>query len=164
MSLHPLDLAQITAIRETVMTIDPDDDDLLLGMIEGETEAGELLDDLLEMEAAAKAHVTANTERIGQLQERNARLSQRAAAMRAGMLKLLNAAGLRKMVRAAATVGIRAVPPKVLGDDITDLDPGLIKTTYAPDRATIKDALIRGEIIEGWSMSNGGETISVRRS
>ena len=162
--MRPLDLLSIAAIRETVMAIDPDDDDLLLGMIEGETDAGELLDELLEMEAAAKAHVTANKERMGQLAERNARLARKAEALRAGMHKLLDAAGLRKMERAAATVGVRAVPPKVLGDSLTDLPERLVETTHAPDKAAIKAALLAGDQIDGWSMSNGGETISVRRT
>ena len=162
--MKPLDLISIATIRETVMAIDPDDDDLLLGMIEGETDAGELLDDLLEMQAAALAHVAANKERIGQLQDRNARLIRRADATKAGMLKLLEAAGLRKMERAAATVGIRAVPPKVLGSDITDLNHTLLKVTYSPDKTAIKAALLAGDQIDGWSMSNGGETLSVRRT
>ena len=53
--MRQLDLVTIAAIRETVRAIDPDDDDLLISMIEGETDAGELLDDLLEMEATAQA-------------------------------------------------------------------------------------------------------------
>jgi len=53
--MRQLDIMTITAIRETVRAIDPDDDDLLISMIEGETDAGELLDDLLEMEATAQA-------------------------------------------------------------------------------------------------------------
>ena len=162
--MRPLDLISIAAIRETVMAIDPDDDDLLLGMIEGETDAGELLDELLEMEAAAKAHVTANKERMGQLAERNARLARKAEALRAGMHKLLDAAGLRKMERAAATVGIRAVPPKVLGDSLTGLPEWLVKTTYAPDKAAIKQELQQGNAVTGWNMSNGGETLSIRRT
>ena len=163
--MHPLDLAQIAAIRDAVMAIDPDDDELLLGMIEGETEAGELLDDLLEAEATVKTDIEANKFRIRQLADRNGRFAQRAAALRAGMLKLLNTAGLRKMERAAATVGIRAVPPKVLGDDITELSEEFIVTSYAPDKKAIKAALQDGvSIIPGWSMSNGGETISVKRS
>ena len=162
--MRPLDLISIAAIRETVMAIDPDDDDLLLGMIEGETDAGELLDDLLEMQAAALAHVAANKERIGQLAERNDRLTRKADAAKAGMLKLLDAAGLRKMERAAATVSLRVVPPKVLQGDLSRFPPDLIKTSYAPNMAEIKEALALGEDLPGWSMSNGGETISVRRS
>lgn len=162
--MKPLDLITIAAIRETVMAIDPDDDDLLLGMIEGETDAGELLDDLLEMEATAGAHIIANKERIAQLSERDARLARKQDAARAGMRKLLDATGLRKMERAAATVSIRAVPPKVEGDDITVLPESCVAVKYSPDRKAIKAALESGETISGWRMTNGGETISVRRS
>ncbi len=162
--MRPLDLISIAAIRETVRAVDPDDDDLLLGMIEGETDAGELLDELLEMQAAALAHVVANKERVGQLLDRNARLVRKAEATKAGMLKLLEAAGLRKMERAAATVGIRAVPPKVLGNDITGLPEELVTVTYSPDKKAIKAALAAGDDVPGWSMSNGGETLSVRRT
>lgn len=164
--MKPLDLISIASIRETVRAIDPDDDDLLLGMMEGETDVGELLDELLEIEADTFAYIDANKERIKVLQSRNARLNQRTDAMRAGMHKLLDAAGLRKMERAAATVSIRAVPPKVLGDDITSLPEGLVKVSYAPDKVAIKAWLAQpGNAAPlGWSMSNGGETLSIRRS
>lgn len=162
--MHPLTIAEIERIRDTVRAVDPDDDDLLLGMIEGSTEAGELLDELLEMEATAEAHVQANKTRIAQLQERNARLARKQDAARSGMLKLLDAAGLRKMERAEATVSIRAVPPKVLGEDVTDLPEDCVQVVYKPDKKAIKAKLEAGVALPGWSMSNGGETISVRRS
>jgi hypothetical protein len=162
--MKQLDLITIAAIRETVRAIDPNDDDLLIGMIEGETDAGELLDELLEMEASAGAFITANKERISQLAERNARLARKQEAARAGMHKVLDAAGLRKMERAAATVSIRAVPPKVEGEGITALPEDCVKVTYSPDKTAIKARLKAGHKIDGWHMTNGGETISVRRS
>ncbi len=162
--MRQLDLAAIAAIRAAVRAVDPADDDLLSDMIEGETDAGELLDELLEMEATAAAHVEANKGRIKQLQDRNTRLATRGAAARAGMQKLLDAAGLRKMERPAATVGIRALPPKVVGEDIDALPYSLLKISYTADRAAIKAALENGECLPGWSMSNGGETIGVRRT
>jgi len=162
--MRQLDLMTITAIRETVRAIDPDDDDLLIGMIEGSTDAGELLDDLLEMEATAQSHITANKERMKQLSDRNARLDAKGQAARAGMQKVLDAAGLRKMERAAATVSLRAVPPKVEGEDITSLHEGFIRTTYAPDKGAIKAALESGETIPGWRLTNGSESIAIRRT
>lgn len=162
--MKPLDLITIAAIRDTVRAVDPDDDDLLIGMIEGETDAGELLDDLLEMEATAAAHVAANKERIKQLSERNARLDAKCHAARAGMQKLLAAAGLRKMERAEATVSIRAVPPRVEGEDITDLPEDCVVVKYAADKKAIKTRLEAGEALPGWHLTNGGETISVRRT
>jgi len=162
--MRQLDLMTIAAIRETVRAIDPDDDDLLIGMIEGETDAGELLDDLLEMEATAQAHITANKERIKQLSERNARLDAKGNAARAGMQNVLDATGLRKMERASATVSLRAVPPKVEGEDMTNLPESCVRVTYAPDRTAIKKALESGETIPGWRLTNGSESIAIRRT
>jgi len=162
--MRQLDLMTIAAIRETVRAIDPDDDDLLIGMIEGSTDAGELLDDLLEMEATAQAHITANKQRMQQLSERNTRLDAKSNAARTGMLKVLDATGLRKMERAAATVSLRAVPPKVEGESMIDLPEDCVRVTYAPDKAAIKRALDAGDIIPGWRLTNGSESITVRRS
>lgn len=162
--MHPLTKAEIERIRDTVQATDPDDDDLLLGMIEGETPAGEMLDELLEMEATAEAHMEANKKRIGQLADRNARLARKREAARAGMQALLEAAGLRKMERAAATVSIRNVPPKVLGEDVTELPEDCVQVVYKPDKKAIKAKLEAGVALPGWALSNGGITIAINRS
>lgn len=162
--MRPVDISLIAAIRDQVRAIDPEDTDLLADMIEGETDAGELMDWLLESEATASAHIAANKERARQLSERNARLQARIDASRDGMQKLLSAAGLRKMERASATVGIRAVPSKAEGEDITELPEDCVITKYSPDRKAIKARLESGEDIHGWHLTNGGETVSVRRS
>ena len=162
--MRQLDLVTIAAIRETVRAVDPDDDDLLIGMIEGSTDAGELLDDLLEMEATAQSHIAANKQRMKQLSERNTRLDAKSNAARAGMLKVLDATGLRKMERAAATVSLRAVPPKAEGDAMTDLPEDCVIVKYSPDRAAIKKALESGDTIPGWRLTNGGSTIAIRRT
>ena len=89
--MKPLDLISIATIRETVRAIDPDDDDLLLGMIEGSTDAGELLDALLERQATVLVYVAGNKGSIDKLQKRNARLIRQDEATKAGMLKVLEA-------------------------------------------------------------------------
>jgi len=162
--MNPLDLHTIAAIREAALAVDPNDEDLLLDMLDGSTDAGEMMDELLRVEADALDMVAANKERIKQLQERNARLSARSDAARAGMIKLLGACGLRKMERPEATVSLRAVPPKVEGEDLDPLPAECLKVTYSADKTAIKKALESGQQIDGWRLTNGGETISIRRS
>ena len=158
-----LSAADVRAIADHVRAIDPEDDDLLSDMIEGETSAAELLDMLLNVEAFSEAHIAANKIRTSEISERNARFKARIDAARAGMQKLLDASGMRKWERPEGTVSIRKIPAKVLGDDVGVLPDDLVKVKIEPDKAAIKRALEAGKEFDGWTLSNGGEGISVRR-
>jgi len=56
------------------------------------------------------------------------------------------------------------VPSKVDGDDLTDLPQEYIKVSYAADKKAIKEALEAGLELSGWRLTNGGETISIRKT
>ena len=140
-----------------------DDDELLADMLEGETNAFEALDTLLEREAVIRSHITAMKARKQEVADRLATLEVRQKNGRTIMGKLLEAMQSRKVERAEGTVSFRAVAPSVIDGPVSTLPDRLTKTEVKPDKAAIKEALQAGEEIPGWAMSNGGETISVRR-
>jgi len=156
--------AQIRAIADHVRAVDPDDEQLLADMIEAETDLDSLLDMLIEREATCKAHIEANKARKKALDDRNRRFQAGIDAGRGAMQKLLDAANLRKWERPEATIGLRAVPPSLIAGDVDNLPDDLCRITRAPDAALVKDAIKSGADLPGWSMSNGSETVSVRRA
>lgn len=158
-----VDYMQIKAIADHVREIDPDDESLLADMIEGETDAFEVLDKLLEREAELIGYVTGNKARKQDIDARNARFEAQKAACRNAMGKVLEAIGVKKSERPEGTISVARVAPKVLGDNVDGLPDHLVKTERKADKAAIKSALQSGADVPGWSMSNGGETIKVAR-
>jgi hypothetical protein len=75
----------------------------------------------------------------------------------------MNAIELRKLEQADFTASIRAVPPRVEIDDETLLPDDLCKMVRQPDKAAIKEALAKGHVA-GARMTNGGETLSIRKT
>lgn len=157
-----IDAAIIERIANEARSIDPEDEKFVLDHIEGTTDALEIADRLIAREAELTALTTANKARMQQLRERQARLNAGIAACRTALSKLLTAAGIRKLERPEATVSLRAVPPALIDGPVESLPPHCIRTKVEPDKARIKEALSAGEHLPGWSLSNGGETISMR--
>jgi len=153
----------IRAVADYVRTIDPDDGQLLADMIEAETDADALLDMLIERDATCQDHVAAIAEREKALRERKSRFKASLETGRTAMLKVLEAAQARKIERPEATVSISRVAPKVIGDDVLALPAEYHRATVTADRSAVKDALLGGATIPGWHMSNGSETVTVRR-
>ena len=159
---NPMFLAEIKAIADYVRAIDPDDDDLLADMLEGETDAFEVMDTLIERVLTCNSHLLALKQRAEEIKARKQRIEASADVARAAMQKILEAVGGRKMERPLATVSIRRVASKIVDGPIESLPGHLTRTTVVPDKAAIKDALMGGADLPGWSMSNGGETIAVK--
>lgn len=155
--------AQIRAIAEHVRAVDPDDDQLLADMLEAETDLDAALDMLIAREAEVEAMTSAIDVMLHNLRARKDRLGASKDAGRAAMQKLVEAAGVRKVERPAGTVSISKVAPRVIGDDVDALPDSLVRLTRAPNKTAIKEALQAGDDLPGWHLSNGGETVTVRR-
>ena len=51
----------------------------------------------------------------------------------------------------------------VIDGPVDTLPVHMIKTEIRPDKAAIKSALEDGEHVPGWHLSNGGQSVTVRR-
>lgn len=156
-------LAQIKEIADFVRAVDPDDDQLLADMIEAETDLDAVLDMLIEREATVTDHLTALAEREKTIRERRARFNASKDAGRQAMQRLLNATGLRKIERPEATISVTRTAPRVIEGPVASLPDDLTWIERKPDKKAVKDALEAGADLPGWAMSNGGETVTVRR-
>lgn len=139
-----------------------EDEILRADMIEGETEAFELLDQILHRmnEAAILAGGTATV--VADLDARLKRYERRQAALRELAFKIMQAADLKKAERPAATLSVRAGTAKVVITDETAIPEDLQRVKREPDKARIKDLLADGFSVPGATLSNGEPTLSIR--
>lgn len=141
-----------------------EDEALRLDTIEGETGALEFLDKLLSGEREADAQSDAIKVRMDALKARKDAAERRKEGIRKLMFRLMNAASLRKVMLAEATLSVRAVPPSLVVTDEAVIPDQFWKEVRTLDRSSVLNELKAGHEVAGAQLSNGGETISVRTS
>jgi hypothetical protein len=139
-----------------------DDEGAIADAIEGETSLREAIADVLERIADLETHEEAIAMRLNALKERKSRFSAQAGRMRTALAVAMATAGLRKLELPEATVSLRAAPPSVVMTEEADI-PSTFWKPQPPklDKTALLMALKSGPV-PGASLSNGGETISIR--
>jgi len=176
-------------LREQLREVAGDDEDMIRDMIEGETSLHELISVLVlevahddRLAAAAKLHAD-------EIKKRGDRIKARAEIKRALIASAMEQGGLKRIETAAGTVTRKAVAPKVIISDESEIptayfdipDPKLstkrvgealkARAKAMAEAAAIQDPEERAEAIAlanqtyrdvpGASLSNGGETIQI---
>lgn len=142
-----------------------DDDQLVRDMLEGETDFHEVAGVLLRQAFEADAGVAANKALADDYKARADVLKSRGEHIRSKLFALMQATGLRKLPHALATVSVRAVSPSLIYDgEPSCLPEDLRREKVEADKAAIKAALQAGREVPGARLTNGGETISIRRA
>lgn len=165
MSRLDLDLARAVAEIQALFATVPeiaDDEDLRRDMIEGATDATELLRRIVRMRADAEALAAAVKVQEHELRQRRERFDARADAMKSLAERIMNAAVSSKITLPEATLSFRATPPAVVIADDAALPESMWRVRREPDKAAIKEALQRGETIPGAHLSNGGRALTIR--
>lgn len=139
-----------------------DDEDAIADAIEGETNLREAIADVLERILELEAHEEAISLRVKALIERRSRFSMQAERMRTALSVAMATAGIKKLELPDATVSLRAVPQSVVANEEADIPSEFWKAQPPKlDKAALLKALKSGPV-KGASLSNGGETISIR--
>ncbi|MDQ7011453.1 MAG: siphovirus Gp157 family protein [Mariprofundaceae bacterium] len=165
MSNLQLDRAMVAREIEELIAAVPEmaeDEDLRHDMLEGETGLHELVSRALDARADALGMADAIKQRMADLRERKERYDRRAKALGGLIHSLMEIANMRKLELPEATVSIRRAPDKVTIIDEAAIPPGFFRIRREVDRAALKKALATGEHVPGATLSNGGESISVR--
>jgi hypothetical protein len=140
-----------------------DDEDMIATAVEGETNLKEAISSAVDRIAELNGHQEALEIRIKALQERRDRFEDQAARIKAAVHVAMGQGELRKLELPQATLSVRAVPPKA---EITDesLIPSKFWKPQDPklDKKAVLDALKAEEAVPGATLSNGGETLSIR--
>lgn len=139
-----------------------EEEDLSLALA-SETELDEFLTKLLRMISDSAALVDGTGARMDELNARKARFKHRIEAYRSLIFKMMEAADVKSRELPEATLSLRRVPPKVVGEpDAEKLPDDLVKIERTADRAAIKAALEAGKTVEGCELSNGGVTLAIK--
>lgn len=159
------DPAAVVASIEALIAENPalkDDDELRADMVEGCTDAFDAVARLFAESQEAALLAEALDLRIKQMRERKARLSAREDVLRAVILKIMQAAELKKVPLPEATLSVRAGTPKAVVVDEADLPDEFMRIKREVDKKALLDALKAGRAILGASLSNGEPSLSVR--
>jgi hypothetical protein len=141
-----------------------DDEDFAADIIEGETNFLEIVNALVAQDGEDHASVEAIQLYIDKLSKRALNINARIERRRAALLTALQTAGITKPLRCPlATVGLRAVPPKVVPTDEKLIpDEYWRKPPPVLDKRGLLAALKGGATIPGACLSNGGVALSIR--
>jgi hypothetical protein len=180
-----------TILREQLKTLGETDDGLARDMIEGETSLFEMIDALVAADGEDAATIDGLSSYIKSLQERKSRIETRSETRRALLASALEIAGLRRHPSPAGTITRKAVAPKAIIIEESDI-PTKFFVTPEPrlDKKALGDALkarqaaldeaqkkfqgdaLAAELamiemqfppIAGATLSNGSATVQIRR-
>jgi len=154
-------LALIAALRAAYPQIAEDEETWLL-TLESETDLVEFLRAVVRRRLEADAFVGGLGTYMTELKERQYRLEQRVAATRAMAFRVMEAARLKKIELAEATLSIRAGVAKVIITDEARLPDNCVRIKREPNKVAIKELLDRGEHVPGAELSNSEPTLSTR--
>lgn len=155
------------AIRRTAAEIldlleDDPTDQAFLDTLDGATDAMDVADVIISRALQASAMVTAIKAQENDLAARRKRYEAREEACRGLMLQLVDAIGVKKLERPAATISRRSGSVSCVITDETAVPSQLCKTVTTPDKAAIKAQLLAGETVPGAALVTGDDGVTVR--
>ena len=141
-----------------------DDEEAYLDTLDGETDAVDIIDHLIEQSQHATAMVVAIKAREDALKARRERIAARAEAAKDALQEVLEAIDLRKVERPSATVSRRAGSVSVVIENEDEIPSQMmtVKTTSAPDKKAIRQHLEAGETVPGARLRRAPETVTIR--
>lgn len=153
------------ALLASLQTVLNDDEEARHDAVEGETGLIEAIGAAVDRLAEIDAHETALATMAKDLASRRDRFQNQAEQIRAAVLVAMSTAELKKLELPQATLTRKATPPKAIVTAEADL-PSRFFVDQAPklDKRSLLDALKSGEKIAGAELSNGGETLQLRKS
>ncbi len=161
----PADAADVAANIAAILADYPelnDDESLRLDMLEAETNLFEVLTRLLNVEREAASMQAAIKARMDDMSARAARQAKTQAAMRALMLRLMQAAGQSSIKLIEATVSVRPGKESVEITDEAALPARFLKVVKSPDKKAIKEVLDAGKKVKGAALKAGEPALMVR--
>lgn len=158
-----LDAAKV--LREQIADLAQGDEDFIRDTLEGEMDfewiVSKLLGEIGEDEALAKGIEGYEAE----LAARKQRLANRAKLKRSLICTALEIAGRKTMELDVGTVTLSAVKAKAIVTEEADIPAEFFKPQPPKlDQTALSAALREGREVKGATLSNGGNTISIRRS
>lgn len=160
-----LEAAAAAALISNYRAALEDDAEAKVDLIEGETGLLEALSDAVARDAEISALIEGLKEHKRAVDARIQRLSNQSEMIRAAIAVAMSQAELPRVETPVGTVTVKALPPKIVATDEA-LIPSKYWVAQDPklDKRTLLADLKEGAAIPGVELSNGGETIQIRRS
>jgi len=155
-------MQQIEALRYSHPGIWDEGDETLLLALESETDLPEFLARVIDCMDDAEENIDGIEIKMNERQARKARFEQRYKAMRELARKLMEQAGLRKVVLPAATLSIRAGVPRVIITDEAALPENCVRIKREPNKTMIWELIDQGATVPGAELSNSEPQLAVR--
>ena len=158
------ELSHHAYLRQQLEEQFPDiDEETLLDTLEGITDLHEMVAEVVRSRQDDLAFVSAVKSRISDMQERLARLDQRATTKKEIVASVLERAGIKKITEADFTLSLRSTNPPLVVIEEKEIPKKFWKPQPPKlDRQGLLSALKDGLDVPGVALGNGGVTISVR--
>lgn len=151
------------ALRANLKDIIGEDEDLAADTVEGQTSIHEAIQAAVALVAQDETHAKAISDHIQALEARKHRLTQRAKVTRTAIAAAMDQAGKKKLETPLGTVSVRAVPPSVQITEEAEIPTEFWKASDPRlDKKALASALKEKRAIPGATLSNGGQTISIK--
>ena len=139
------------------------DDETLQDTLEGISDLPDLIQEVIRSSLEDEALVTGLKERLGQMQERLARLQARREKKRALACWAMGSAQIDKLQAPDFSVSIRQGPPHLeIVDETTIPEEFYVPQPARLDRIGLTTALKRGQVIQGAQLAQAEPSIAVR--
>lgn len=154
-------IAMVDSIRERLLAEDPDianDPELLRDMIDGETDAIDILRSFLRASIDADKMAEAAKNRASEIAQRAARFAKRKDAFRAAAFALMDVAGIRSVPEADFLARVQDGKSRIADSlDVNKLPDEYVEIEIVrkPKMGKILEDLLAGETIPGADLANG---------
>lgn len=159
-----LDVQTVQAHIAELLAAHPEleeDEILRADMIQGETDAFEILADLVRLVADSKVMELGTDLYLAELRSRRDRFERRGEALRELILKVMNTAQLKKAELPEATLSIRQGSQKVVIVDEAEIPPDYLRVKTEPDKTKIKAVLAMRMHVPGCALSNAEPVLAI---
>ncbi len=163
-----VELAHHVALRDRILAECPDlDEQTLADTLQGATNLYEAIAAVVRSMGEDESMIEGLESRLAEMAERKKRLEARIDKKRELVAVGMAEADIKKFVDPAFTVSLVPTQRAVIVLDESQLPPDYMRTPEPPaprpDKKLIKQAITDGYLVPGATLSNGGQTITIRR-
>jgi hypothetical protein len=158
------ELEAAKVLRAQIEQLAEGDPEFIRDTLEGEVDFDSIVRSLLASMGETQAHMAGIDGYMDELKQRKSRLANRDKAQRALVQSALEIAERPKITLDIATVSLTPVQPKAIIQNEADIPAKYWKPQPpALDLKALTDALKDKQEIPGATLSNGGQTVTIRR-
>ena len=138
-----------------------DDEMLRIDTLEGVTDLHELASLIVCAVGDARTLYDGTDLRLAELKARRDRFEMRGEFLRALLLKIMQHAEIKKLELPIATLSVRQGSQQLRGEISDELPDDLCRITREPNKVKIKELLVSGAAVPGFTLSNAPPSLAV---